>query len=116
MQTDIWDFIGLRQLEGPVERTAMDDYLEPRRNKLVTKGLYSYIRHPLYTAGLVLIWAIPVMTVNLLVINTTMTVYIIIGAIFEEAKLRREFGQVYSDYASVTPMFIPFTKMFQPRK
>jgi protein-S-isoprenylcysteine O-methyltransferase Ste14 len=50
------------------------------------------------------------MTVNVLVINIFLTVYVIIGAYFEERKLRREFGQEYTDYVAVTPMFIPFLK------
>jgi protein-S-isoprenylcysteine O-methyltransferase Ste14 len=53
---------------------------------------------------------VPVMTLNLLAINLSLTVYILVGAYFEERKLRREFGQVYRDYADVTPMFIPFRK------
>jgi len=35
------------------------------------------------------------------------TVYLIIGAFFEERKLDREFGQAYRDYKNSTPMFIP---------
>jgi methanethiol S-methyltransferase len=110
LQTDVWDFIGLKQLEGSFDDGSMDNLLEVRRAKLVTGGLYGYVRHPLYSAGLVIIWLTPIMTVNLLVINIALTLYIIIGATFEERKLRREFGQTYLDYATITPMFIPFTK------
>jgi protein-S-isoprenylcysteine O-methyltransferase Ste14 len=99
-QTDVWEFLGLRQLGTPEE--------EPPR--LFTGGLYHYVRHPLYTAGLAFIWLLPYMTVNVLAINAALTVYVVIGALFEEAKLRRLFGQEYVDYAAVTPMLIPFTK------
>ncbi|HTX92374.1 MAG TPA: isoprenylcysteine carboxylmethyltransferase family protein [Anaerolineales bacterium] len=117
MQTNIWEFIGLKQLEGPIEKTAEEQYLEPEPHKLVTSGLYGYIRHPLYSAGLVIIWLVPVMTEHLLVIDIALTLYIFIGATFEERKLRREFGQSYLDYSAVTPMFIPFTKWNKtPRK
>jgi len=50
------------------------------------------------------------MTVNVLAVNIALTVYVIIGATFEERKLSREFWQVYADYAAVTPMFVPFLK------
>jgi protein-S-isoprenylcysteine O-methyltransferase Ste14 len=50
------------------------------------------------------------MTVNILTVNIALTVYIVIGATFEERKLRRIFGQEYSDYSAFTPMFIPFLK------
>ena len=99
LQTDPWEFLGLRQLK---------ETGEVRRATLVTAGLYRHVRHPLYTSGLAFIWLLPVMTTTLLMLNIGLTLYIIIGAIFEERKLQREFGQSYSDYAAVTPMLIPF--------
>jgi protein-S-isoprenylcysteine O-methyltransferase Ste14 len=38
------------------------------------------------------------------------TIYILIGAYFEERKLSREFGAAYADYKSKTPMLIPWLK------
>ncbi len=100
-QTDTWEFLGLRQITGPVET---------RQGQLVTGGLYRYVRHPLYSAGLAFIWLMPLVTVNVLAINVALTIYVIVGAVFEERKLRREFSQAYADYAAITPMLIPFTK------
>jgi protein-S-isoprenylcysteine O-methyltransferase Ste14 len=74
---------------------------------LVTSGLYRFMRHPLYTAGLILIWCMPYMTANSLTINIALTLYVAIGAMFEEARLRKVFGQQYLDYARRTPMFLP---------
>jgi methanethiol S-methyltransferase len=101
LQTDAWDFIGLRQVAGVETK---------RPPKLVTGGLYRYVRHPLYTAGMLFIWLMPLMTARVLVINLALTLYVIVGAYFEERKLRREFGQDYADYVAATPMFIPFLK------
>ena len=101
IQTDVLDFLGFRQLRGP-------KYRKPSR--LVKDGLYRYVRHPLYSAGLVFIWLLPFMTVRVLVINLALTVYVIAGAYAEERKLRSRFGPEYRDYAAVTPMFIPFIK------
>jgi protein-S-isoprenylcysteine O-methyltransferase Ste14 len=98
-QTDIWDFIGVRQL---------GENAQP--SKLTTSGLYHYVRHPLYSAGVAFIWLLPLMTVNILVVNISLTVYVVIGAIFEERKLRRTFGQEYIEYTLVTPMLVPFLK------
>ncbi len=98
-QTDAWSFLGFRQLVQP---TALD---QPAT--LVIKGLYRWVRHPLYTAGLVFIWLTPVMTVNLLAMNAGLTIYIVVGALFEERKLLREFGQAYIDYRRSTPMLVP---------
>jgi protein-S-isoprenylcysteine O-methyltransferase Ste14 len=100
-QTDAWEFLGLRQANGPIEA---------RDGTLVTRGLYRYVRHPLYSAGIAFLWLMPLMTTNVLAINAALTVYVIVGVVFEERKLRRKFGPAYADYAAVTPMFLPFTK------
>lgn len=99
LQTDAWEFLGLRQLEGSAGPSL-----------LITDRLYHYVRHPLYTAGLAFIWLFPIMTYNILVMNVALTFYIFIGVSFEERKLRREFGKKYIDYAAVTPMLVPFFK------
>ena len=97
-QTGISSFIGLRQLLLPEDVTP---------SHLVTDGLYRYVRHPLYTAGLVFIWLIPIMSWNLLALNIGLTVYVFIGATFEERKLLREFGETYAEYRWRTPMLVP---------
>ena len=97
-QTGITSFIGLRQLLLP------EDTSPPR---LVTDGLYRYVRHPLYTAGLVFIWLIPIMTWNLLALIIGLSVYVITGAYFEERKLLLEFGDAYAEYRQHTPMLVP---------
>ncbi|RME89290.1 MAG: isoprenylcysteine carboxylmethyltransferase family protein [Anaerolineae bacterium] len=98
LQTDLWSFLGLRQI-GALENG--------RKESLTVRGLYRWVRHPLYTAGLVFIWLSPVMTRNTLVVFAALTVYILIGAYFEERKLLREFGAAYAEYRSRTPMLIP---------
>jgi protein-S-isoprenylcysteine O-methyltransferase Ste14 len=99
LKTGVWEFLGLQPFMGN-EKPA----------RLTIAGLYHYVRHPLYAAGLAIIWLLPHMTVNVLVMNIVLTIYILVGAFFEERKLRHEFGQDYIDYAAVTPMLIPFTK------
>jgi methanethiol S-methyltransferase len=98
MQTGPFEFAGLSQLV---------DLGEQKPAALVTDGLYAYVRHPLYTAGLVFIWLSDQMTVNRLALFAVFTIYIIIGAFFEERKLLKDFGPVYAEYKAKTPMLIP---------
>lgn len=46
-----------------------------------------------------------------IVINTVLTIYIIIGTKLEERKLILEFGDAYINYQVEVPMLIPFTKV-----
>ncbi|HSO11374.1 MAG TPA: isoprenylcysteine carboxylmethyltransferase family protein [Anaerolineales bacterium] len=100
LQMDILSFVGLRQL-----------FEEEKTGKLVTEGFYRFMRHPLYTFGLLILWLSPSVTVNSFVIYIALTIYIFVGAYFEERKLLREFGQEYAQYQSVTPMLIPGMKL-----
>lgn len=98
LQTDIGSFLGVRQLF----QDSSDE-----KQTLVVHGLYRYVRHPLYTAGLVFIWLTPVMTANLLAMNAGLTIYIFLGAWFEERKLLAEYGAAYAEYRAATPMLVP---------
>ncbi|MBN2145850.1 MAG: isoprenylcysteine carboxylmethyltransferase family protein [Anaerolineales bacterium] len=106
-QTGILSFLGLSQLSKPSPAST------PR---LVTDGLYRYVRHPLYTAGLVFIWLFPIMTCNLLAIDIGLTIYILAGAMIEERKLLKEYGPAYGAYRKRTPMLIPFLRWPKPRQ
>ncbi len=99
MQTDLLSFAGLRQLVD-----------EEKTGPLVTTGLYRSVRHPLYTFSLLILWFSPRLTVNSFVVYAALTIYILIGVVFEERKLLREFGQAYAEYKSTTPMLFPGLK------
>jgi protein-S-isoprenylcysteine O-methyltransferase Ste14 len=99
LQTDTLSFVGLSQL-----------FTEEKSSVLVTKGLYRLVRHPLYTAGLMILWLSPSVSVNSFTLYLGATIYILVGAYFEERKLLREFGQAYAEYKSKTPMLIPGLK------
>lgn len=99
LQTDTLSFVGLRQL-----------FEEEKPGKLIKNGFYHYMRHPLYTFGLMFLWLSPNVSVNSFILYISLTVYILAGAYFEERKLLREFGQEYADYKTVTPMLIPGLK------
>jgi len=101
LQTGPWSFFGLQQLSRPQDVISQ---------KLFIHGLYRWVRHPLYTTGLLLIWLTPVMTVNLLTLIVGLSLYLVIGARVEERKLILEFGQTYREYQKRTPMLIPRPK------
>lgn len=91
-----FSFIGLSQLMNGFEK----------RQGLVTRGLYRYVRHPLYTLGLIILWLIPTMNTNILALNIGLTIYVYIGAKLEEAKLRLEYPE-YIEYQKRIPMLFP---------
>ena len=65
------------------------------------------IRHPYYTATILLFWSGDLDTTGL-VINVVVTVYVVIGTWLEERKLVHEFGDRYRDYQRSVSMFVPW--------
>jgi methanethiol S-methyltransferase len=97
LQTGPMVFLGLSQLMvgNDAEET------------LVVSGVYRYMRHPLYTGGMLVIWLTPLMTSSVLALNLGLSLYLYIGSIFEERKLARSFGVPYVEYQRQVPRFIP---------
>jgi protein-S-isoprenylcysteine O-methyltransferase Ste14 len=98
LQTGIWTFFGLGWLFG--ESQSSED-------RLITSGLYGYMRHPLYTGGLLMLWCMPVMTTTLLAFNLAATLYLYIGSLFEERRLVAAFGEEYELFQQRVPRLIP---------
>ncbi len=108
MQTGVLGFLGVGQALRPGEPAPL--IAGRKGGDLVTGGLYRWVRHPLYTCGLVILWLTPVMSWNLLALAAGLTGYILIGIVFEERKLLAEFGEAYAEYKSRTPALIPGIK------
>ncbi len=98
LQTGASSFLGFRQLLQSEE---------PGPARLNVGGLYRWVRHPLYTAGLAFIWLSPVMTTSTLALYVGFTLYILIGSRYEERQLAAEFGEAYEEYRSRVPAIVP---------
>jgi len=97
LQTHPMSFLGIAQLFG--RKDAGD---------LRTTGFYAWVRHPLYTLGLILLWLLPVMSTGLLGFACGTTLYILIGSTLEEKRLEAEFGDAYRQYQRRVAKLIPF--------
>jgi hypothetical protein len=71
-------------------------------------GPFAWSRHPLNFAPLPVFWLHPRMTTNLLAFNVAATLYLVVGSLHEEARLRHAFGEAYHDYqTSGVPFYLP---------
>jgi methanethiol S-methyltransferase len=82
--------------------------IEHQAGPFVVRGAYRWVRHPLYSCILVLFWANPDVTADRLLFNVLWTVWIVVGAMFEERDLTQEFGETYTHYQKTVPMLIPW--------
>jgi methanethiol S-methyltransferase len=78
-------------------------------DKLIIKGIYSYMRHPLYF-GLLLIFSgyfLVSATVGSLIHLLCLVVYLPIGIYFEEKNLVQKYGGEYENYKKKVPSIFP---------
>ena len=104
---------GVRSL-GAFDALGIQPVLNQIGNKpsdampLAVRGAYRWVRHPLYTSSLLLIWSQPDLTYDRLLFNITWTIWIIIGAMLEERDLLANFGEAYAAYQRKVPMLVPW--------
>ena len=99
LQTRLISFVGIDVLLRPNQPVVS--------KKLNTSGVYRLVRHPIYTFTFLFLWFMPLMTWNLLALIIGLTLYTLIGSVFEEQKLVTTFGNEYSEYQKRTPAFLP---------
>jgi protein-S-isoprenylcysteine O-methyltransferase Ste14 len=94
---------------GP-ERAEKALYQFEKTSELVDKGIYKYIRHPLYSSLIYLTWGIFLKhtTVLLLFVALISTVFLFLTAIFDEKECTIFFGAKYREYMKRSKRFIPF--------
>ena len=85
-------------------------YAFENTTELIDGGIFRYIRHPLYSSLLFLIWGIffKHTTTLLFCVSVVSTVFLFLMAIADEKECIRFFGDAYKVYMKRTKRFIPF--------
>jgi protein-S-isoprenylcysteine O-methyltransferase Ste14 len=101
---DSLSFFGIRQILNCGKGNKIILTGEIKKN-----GLLGVIRHPMYFTLIIYLWC-QTFRLTDIVVNTLLTIYVIIGTKLEERKLVLEFGEAYIKYQQEVPMLIPFLK------
>jgi protein-S-isoprenylcysteine O-methyltransferase Ste14 len=80
-----------------------------KEHKLVTHGIYHWVRHPLYTVGSSLYISFGLMSDNWFIILMAVLAFIVMAVRTpkEEANLIEKFGDEYREYMKRTGRFLP---------
>jgi protein-S-isoprenylcysteine O-methyltransferase Ste14 len=97
---NLLDFSGINQLLGK----------EEKNDQLITTGLNSIVRHPIYFALILMLSGIVLFVPTDLVLASVLycLAYLYIGTKLEERKLLQIFGDSYKQYQQKVKMFIPY--------
>ena len=81
-----------------------------KTTKLVTSGVYKYIRHPLYSSLFLLTWGIFFKHLSAagIVFAIAATIFLVFTAKADETECIQFFGVEYQNYMKTTKRFIPF--------
>ncbi len=96
---DLLHFTGLRQ--------AFGQQVEP---PFALRGPYRWVRHPIQTGLMLVLWSTPMMSVGHALLATVLTAYSVLATLLlEERDLDHVLGAAYRRYRAEVPAFIPRT-------
>jgi len=72
----------------------------------VVKGVYRWLRHPMYVGAMLVLLAMPEQTLNGLHLTLVICLYFVLGSRFEERRMLAEHPE-YADYQQQVGAFIP---------
>lgn len=101
---------GLRRHGGASTREqGRENFSFENTSRLVTQGIFAYIRHPMYTSLLLFNWALVLKRPDLdaVAIALVVSMALYLTARTEERENHAFFGARYRDYLSRTGMFLP---------
>jgi len=99
------EFLGISQIERYIQKKYSSDLDEDLT--LTIDGPFKYSRHPIYFFSIIFLLFRPTMDLFYLTFFLLIVAYFYIGAYYEEKKLVRIFGEVYSRYQKSVPQIFP---------
>ncbi len=98
----LFQFLGISQVKRGGANLSLSGH-----GKFVVSGIHRVIRHPWYLGGIMIVWSGD-LSLSTILNNMVITCYFIIGAMLEERKLVREFGEPYREYQRNVSMLFPY--------
>jgi protein-S-isoprenylcysteine O-methyltransferase Ste14 len=101
----------LKKLGGHQPREKYpENFSFENTSRLVSAGVYRYVRHPMYTSLLLLAWGAALKHLTFLTLAGALlsAVLLVVTAKVEERESLAFFGKRYQKYVQRTRMFIPF--------
>ncbi|MEW9920133.1 isoprenylcysteine carboxylmethyltransferase family protein [Marimonas sp. MJW-29] len=84
---------------------------KPKFPDMPTKGLFRFIRQPIYVAFALTLWTVPVWTPDQLALAVTLTAYCLIAPKLKERRFAARYGDRFEVYKRQVPYAVPMRGM-----
>jgi protein-S-isoprenylcysteine O-methyltransferase Ste14 len=101
----IREFIGINQIERYMQKMYSSDLDEDLT--LTIGGPYKYSRHPVYFFSIMFLLFRPTMDLFYLTFFLLIVAYFYIGSYYEEKKMVKSFGEIYTNYQKSVSQIFP---------
>lgn len=115
--------LGMPMLFDSFLRFALDGFGTPApvlpTKHLVVTGLYRYVRNPMYVGVSAIIFGQGLFFGNVRVLEYGLLIWLafhLFVLAYEEPKLKKAFGEEYSEFCRSVPRWIPRTRPWNPRE
>ncbi len=99
------EVLGINQIKRYIKKNYSSDLDEDLT--LTISGPYKYSRHPIYFFSIMFLLFRPTMDLFYLTFFLLIVAYFYIGSYYEEKKLVRSFGEIYTRYQKSVPQIFP---------
>jgi methanethiol S-methyltransferase len=74
------------------------------------RGVFLWLRHPVYLSFLGLIWFVPCMTIDRALLTAVWTTYVFVGSYLKDRRMEHYLGTTYREYQAAVPGYplMPF--------
>ena len=101
---------GYKVQTGSLGWTSMLNNQDPIYPAMPSKGLFSLTRQPIYLSFCLVLWTPPIMTLDLLILAVSYSIYCYFAPKFKERRFVQFYGESFLRYKKNVPYFFPSMK------